>query len=397
MSASRCLTAWNWPMGRPNWTRTLAYSVAVSRHHRAPPACSAASRATTTCRTRRWSARQLALRRPPATESTSTTPTRRVGSRLASGATVHRPPGPADVEQAPDHAAVRRAGPAPAPARRGGPEHRPERPRHHDARRPRRRSTTSRQASPKATAAGVPPSTRPGAQAGLLRAWPPRPAGRGRHGGQERARAPATAGLLQDHGQLEETEALAAELLGQVDAQPPLGGQLLPHRLQLFGLGVEQGPGHARRAVGVEPPPDGLPLRLVLVGDCDRHRAPLLVSPRPRRRLRLHRLDGDGLGRAALGGHPDPVLGVTGRVDDHRQARRHRGRRCPGPKRRSCPSPRTCRGRSRSGSSLAPDRRGRPWASRSRRLRTLPLWSRAVRRPPPTRGGPCSWPAGGPT
>ena len=31
MSASACLTAWNWPIGRPNCTRTLAYSDAVSQ------------------------------------------------------------------------------------------------------------------------------------------------------------------------------------------------------------------------------------------------------------------------------------------------------------------------------------------------------------------------------
>ena len=43
MSASACFTAWNWPMGRPNWTRTLAYSDAVSRHQRAIPALSAAA------------------------------------------------------------------------------------------------------------------------------------------------------------------------------------------------------------------------------------------------------------------------------------------------------------------------------------------------------------------
>ena len=51
MSASRCLTAWNCPMGRPNWRRSLAYSVAVSRHHRAPPAHSAAAMARARSRT----------------------------------------------------------------------------------------------------------------------------------------------------------------------------------------------------------------------------------------------------------------------------------------------------------------------------------------------------------
>ena len=43
MSASRCLTPWNWPMGRPNCWRVRACSAAVSRHQRAPPAASAES------------------------------------------------------------------------------------------------------------------------------------------------------------------------------------------------------------------------------------------------------------------------------------------------------------------------------------------------------------------
>ena len=40
---SRCLMAWNWPMGRPNWRRSMACWVATSRHQRAPPAHSAAA------------------------------------------------------------------------------------------------------------------------------------------------------------------------------------------------------------------------------------------------------------------------------------------------------------------------------------------------------------------
>ena len=43
MSAQRCFTPWNWPIGRPNCTRTLAYSAAVSTHHCAMPTASAAS------------------------------------------------------------------------------------------------------------------------------------------------------------------------------------------------------------------------------------------------------------------------------------------------------------------------------------------------------------------
>ena len=43
MSAHRCFTPWNWPIGRPNCTRTFAYSAAVSTHHCATPIASAAS------------------------------------------------------------------------------------------------------------------------------------------------------------------------------------------------------------------------------------------------------------------------------------------------------------------------------------------------------------------
>src|SRR5581483_4293229 len=42
MSAHLCLMAWNEPMGRPNWMRTLAYSTLMSRQRCAPPTCSAA-------------------------------------------------------------------------------------------------------------------------------------------------------------------------------------------------------------------------------------------------------------------------------------------------------------------------------------------------------------------
>ena len=43
MSAHLCFTPWNCPIGRPNWTRTLAYSAAVVTHHCATPTSSAAA------------------------------------------------------------------------------------------------------------------------------------------------------------------------------------------------------------------------------------------------------------------------------------------------------------------------------------------------------------------
>ena len=43
IQAQRCLTAWNWPMGRPNWWRIFAYSAAVATAQSAMPQASAAS------------------------------------------------------------------------------------------------------------------------------------------------------------------------------------------------------------------------------------------------------------------------------------------------------------------------------------------------------------------
>ena len=44
IQAQRCLTAWNWPMGRPNWWRIFAYPAAVATAQSAMPQASAASR-----------------------------------------------------------------------------------------------------------------------------------------------------------------------------------------------------------------------------------------------------------------------------------------------------------------------------------------------------------------
>ena len=41
MSAHRCLTAWNWPIGRPNWTRSRAWADAVATHQSPIPTASA--------------------------------------------------------------------------------------------------------------------------------------------------------------------------------------------------------------------------------------------------------------------------------------------------------------------------------------------------------------------
>ena len=52
ISAQRCFTPWNCPIGRPNCTRTFAYSAAVSTHHCAMPIASAANNTAAIARTR---------------------------------------------------------------------------------------------------------------------------------------------------------------------------------------------------------------------------------------------------------------------------------------------------------------------------------------------------------
>ncbi len=79
---------WNWPIGRPNCTRTLAYSEAARTHHEATPAASAPS--TIAPRSRTPAPVSPSSTRSPGTpsESTSTLATPLVRSRLFSGVTV---------------------------------------------------------------------------------------------------------------------------------------------------------------------------------------------------------------------------------------------------------------------------------------------------------------------
>ena len=84
MLAQWCLTAWKVAIGRPNWTRTLAYSAAMSVQARATPVASAA-------RIRR--ARSVSVERAPTSTSpdapaNETRPDWRVRSRLAGTVTV---------------------------------------------------------------------------------------------------------------------------------------------------------------------------------------------------------------------------------------------------------------------------------------------------------------------
>ena len=93
-SASLCLTPWNCPMGRPNCTRVRACSAATSRHHPRSPASSAA--AITSARSRTSSPSTPARTRSGGTTTASRTTSadRRVGSRHGRAATVIPGAGP---------------------------------------------------------------------------------------------------------------------------------------------------------------------------------------------------------------------------------------------------------------------------------------------------------------
>ena len=92
--------------------------------------------------------------------------------------------------------------------------------------------------------------------------------------------------LLEDHGQLDQPRSLSAQILGDVDAQPPSFGQLRPERWQLVLVAVEGGPGDFGRATGLDPSPQRQTEVLVLISDSDRHWSgshSVVEVPRPRR------------------------------------------------------------------------------------------------------------------
>ncbi len=91
------------------------------------------------------------------------------------------------------------------------------------------------------------------------------------HRGEERTRHERVPQLLEHHGQLGDGETLAAVAFGQVEPEPPLGAQLLPHGRQVRRRRLGHGPGHARGAVRLGPPPHGETQGLVVLGDGDRH------------------------------------------------------------------------------------------------------------------------------
>ncbi len=85
ISAHLCLTAWNWPMGRPNCSRILAYSAAVSVAQRATPTASADSRVEIKARARARLRFDSTRSSTTSTALTRTWATGRSGSTLGTG------------------------------------------------------------------------------------------------------------------------------------------------------------------------------------------------------------------------------------------------------------------------------------------------------------------------
>ena len=248
MLAQWCLTAWNVAIGRPNCSRTLAYSAAMLgalARRRRPPRPPG----------RPGPGRSAAGAAPGSTvagaPSSVTLAARRVGSRLAGTSTWY-----AAGRTARSTSDVV-AGPAPA-ARRPGRRRAP--------RRPSRMALPSARVDVAAERDGADHAAVGQAGQQLLRRGHRAPAAArtalaitvGTNG--PGATAPAQ---LLDHDQrLRQPEARAAELLGDVQAEPAEAGQLGPEAGQSLGLGREQGAGgRAGLVLGQEVRPRSRPGR----------------------------------------------------------------------------------------------------------------------------------------
>ena len=273
MSAQRCFTPWNWPMGRPNCSRTTAWVAAVSTHQAVSPTDSAASSTAASPRMP-WAAGAHVTTRRGGTErrSARTVATRRVrssdGARLdVDVGGVHDDPGLGSTVRA---------------ARAGGGlgddgqhEHVGERRRDDGLPRPVHDETATRLGG--GGERSGPDAHRPHPlardqvghhRAERVAAEPVQGGGRQARG-HERARQKGPAQLFDHHHRLGQPEPLAAGGLADHQADPPLRGQVAPERGHHLGVGVDPGPGDGRRAVPVDPATDRVAQRQVLVGEGD--------------------------------------------------------------------------------------------------------------------------------
>ena len=281
--AQRCFTAWNWPIGRPNWWRILAYSLAARVAQSAMPDASAPNRIAARLVTARRSSPVSSRSAGTTARSARTRATGRVRSRLSSAGDVEA----AGVDRGPDlavlglHREDDEVGQAGAEHRAGlavDDQGRPGVPRLAGP----GGSRAARGLPDAGQARGQADRARPGpvGQAGdQLAGHPGRGQDRaGQHGRQEVAGHQRAAEFLHGHGQLGQAVALPAVLLRQVQPEQALLGQARRERLAVVGRPavrpVGGGPDDVRRAVPLRPAPDGLGQLQVLFGQAERHGSP---------------------------------------------------------------------------------------------------------------------------
>ena len=256
MSAHLCLTPWNCPIGRPNCSRTFAYSAAVSTHQAAPPAHSAAmsvtARSTTAvpCGSGR-NAMDVAV-------DASTSATRLVASTLVRGVTLQSS---ALTTFQPPSAGTMISSASAAPS-------------------------TGAAAPANATAAVVDPSASDGSSAAadvVVAELVDRR--RCDHGRKERAWRTTATELFQHDRELAEPVTRAAQVLRErAGPSQPSVGELLPERRHRLVLGVEQGPRHCGRAMVRDPSARGVVQCDVVGGDPERHVRSAVPRPAATRR-----------------------------------------------------------------------------------------------------------------
>ena len=226
MLAQWCFTAWNIAITRPNCCRSLAYAVARSTHSCAPPAASA----DTSTRATSWASaaapREHAIGRDlHAVRVHDAAATGRVEVR------VHRDAQPGRIGIDDDHV-------------RTGDEYEliGEARAEHDTAVTAQRLAFQRQVADRARArrGGCRRPARAGARALLRGGAGHRDHGRREHGGQERPGRGGTAELLEHDHELGQAVAAAADVLGEVQAEPAEIDEVRPELRQLLGRGVEQ-------------------------------------------------------------------------------------------------------------------------------------------------------------
>ena len=212
MLAQWCLTAWKVAIGRPNCSRTFAYSAAFSVHSAATPAASAERTVRATSASSPARAGDHVGRGP--VEGDPGRPA--VGSRLV-GTSAWTPPARARSPR-------RRRRPPPAARRPDGRRAR---------RRPTRCAAPSRDGhlAAEGDRADPLPSARPGSSRLRSVVGP----GGGQHGAgdhrrHERSRRQAPAQLLDHDQRLRQAEAGAAEFFGHVQPEPGRGRRARPRR-----------------------------------------------------------------------------------------------------------------------------------------------------------------------